>query len=160
MSSRIDERYRLYIAKWDRIGSKLKKTLIFLFALTIFAQLLKLSSIEGLPPNSTLRLEGKAIIDNLGFTEGTVTLKADKVNTNQSLKVLVNGVEKYIFNKQTITFKVNEADIIEINGIECSDKINITVNNVSDNISIPNVGLNYQVNRNLVYLFRVKMQLM
>ncbi len=159
MSSRIDERYRRYMIRWEKIGFRLKKILIALFLLTMFTQFLKFLTIDELPPSSTIKLEGKAIIDNLfGFTEGVITLKADRFNREQPLKILINGVEKYIFDKQSITLVVNESDIIEIDGINSSDKINITVQSVSDNISIPNEGFSYQINRNLVYLFRVKMR--
>lgn len=159
MSSRISERYRYYIFKWEKVGVRLRKVLIALFLLTLFTQFLKFLTIEELPPSSTIKLEGKAIIDNLfGFTEGVVTLKADSCDKELPLKIMVNGVEKYIFDKQSITLVVNDADIIEVDGINNPDKINITVQSVSNNISIPNEGFTYQINRNLVYLFRVKMR--
>ena len=159
MSSRIDERYRSYISKWEKVGFRLKRVLIILFLATVFIQFLKFLTIEELPPSSAIKLEGKAIIDNLfGFTEGVITLKADRYDRELPLKILINGVEKFTFDKQSITFVVNEADIIEVDGINSFDKINITVQSVSDNISIPNEGFSYQINRNLVYLFRVKMR--
>lgn len=160
MSSRIDDKYRLYLTKWENAGNKLKKIMIILFIITIFIQLLLLLNIEGLPPSSTLKMEGKAIIENLfDFKEGEVILRADKIDKNHMVKIIINGVEICPFDKQFITLIVNEADIIEISGINCLDRINISVYSVSDNVSIPKVGLNYQINKNLVYLFRIKMKL-
>lgn len=159
MGSRIDEKYRSYILLWDKIGIKILTALKALFAIMLFIQFLMLLRIDGLPPISALRMEGKAIIENIfDYTEGEIVLKTDKISKGNTLKVLINGTEKYSFDKEVIAFTVKEADIIEICGVDSSDKANITVHNVSENISIPKVGLSYQVNNNLVFLFRIKMK--
>ncbi len=161
MSSKISDKIRLYMITWEYVGIRLKKVMLLLFIITFAAQLLTLFTIEGLPPNTTLKMEGKAIIENLfDDTEGKILLKADKIDENNMPEIILNGVYKSTFNNQLIELTVKEADILEISGVDCTDKINIQIYKVSDNIAIPKIGLNYQINKNLVFLFRVKMRLM
>ncbi|MCK9217558.1 MAG: hypothetical protein M0P77_06530 [Firmicutes bacterium] len=161
MSSKIHNKIHLYMIVWEYIGTKLKKIILFFFIITTLSQYLILFTIEGLPPNTTLKMEGKAIIEDLfDSTEGEIILKADKIDKDNTPEIIINGTSKYTFNSEFIDLKVKESDIVEIDGINCKDKINVFVYRVSDNIVIPKADLNYQINKNLVFLFRVKMKLM
>lgn len=161
MGSKINDKIRLYILAWEYIGTKLKKIIFLFFIFTALSQYLILFSIEGLPPNATLKMEGKAIIEDLfDSTEGEIILKADKIDKDNIPKIIINGINKYTFDSEFIELKVNESDIVEIDGVNCKDKINVFVYKVSDNIVIPKADLNYEINKNLVFLFRVKMKLM
>ncbi len=159
MSSRIDNKSRLFIGKWESVGDKIIKTLKYLFVIALFSQFLSLFTIDGLPPNSTLKMEGKAIIENLfEYTEGEIVLKFEKFNDKDFPKIMINGIERIVVDKELITLKVNDADIIEVDGTSCLDIINISIFSVSDSINIPKANLSYYINKNLVYLFRVKMK--
>lgn len=159
MDSRIKGKWQLRLIKWDRIGSKLKKSLVVLFILTIFIQLLFLLNNDGIPPNNTLVMEGNAIIQNFfDDMEGEIVLAADRTDEISSIVVFINGEEIGCFYSQHLALKVKDKDIIEISGIDYRNNINIRVYSVSDNIINPKVGFNYKVNNNIVSVGKVKMK--
>lgn len=159
MDSRIKDKWQLNLIKWDKIGNKLKKSLIMLFIFTIVVQLLFLFNNEGIPPNNTLVMEGKAIIENpFSKINGEIILATDSTDEISSIIIFINGEKIGCFYDQHITLKVKDKDIIEISGAECKNNNNISIHSVSDNIISPKVGFNYIVNNNMVLVGRVKIK--
>ena len=158
MDSRIKGKWQLSLARWDKIGNKLKKLLLILFTFTVAIQFLFLLNNEGIPPNNALLMEGKSIIENPLSNEGEIVLEADRLDETSSIVIFINGEKISCFNSQYIALKVKDKDIIEISGIDYKNDVNISIHSVSDNIVNPKVGFNYKVNNNIVLVGKVKME--
>ena len=159
MNSRIKSKWQLYMFRWDKIGIILKKYLILLFIITMAAQLLFFLDIEGVPPNTTINMEGEAIIENLfSSMNGEIVLTSDSMDNLSSITVYINGEKIDSFDDKFMSLKVKNRDIIEISGVNYVDELNINISNVSDNIIDPKVGLNYKINNNIVLIGKVRMK--
>ncbi|MGI5998383.1 MAG: hypothetical protein ACOX89_06940, partial [Lutispora sp.] len=64
MSSRLDKKKLQYIQWWESIGKKLRKVLTLLLSLTLFIQSIIALDLDIIPLNSTIKLEGEAIIES------------------------------------------------------------------------------------------------
>lgn len=158
MDSRIKGKWQLYLVKWDKIGDKLKKSLVVLFIFTVAIQFLFLLNNEGIPPNNALVMEGKSIIENPISSEGEIVLEADITDESSSIVVFINGEKISCFNSRYFALKVKNKDVIEISGIDCKNDINISIYSVSDNIINPKVGFNYKINNNIISFGKIKMK--
>ena len=159
MGSRVKNKYMMYIIRWNKIGAPLKKVLIVFFAITFISQILFFLDIRSIPKSIAVNLEGEAIAENLvTSTKGEIKFVIDNVNSLSNIIIYVNGERIENLDRKSISVKVSNKDIIEVSGVNCQDRFNVTIQSVSDNISYPIPSLSFPVNKNKILIGKVKMK--
>ncbi len=112
------------------------------------AELFMNEEIEGTPLKS----------EEFLYKHGELTLKSLGKGNKQDAKILVNGDEKAVFLDDEITIKVRNGDIIEIDGSELSDYIDIIVVSKSDNIKTDCLGQKFRIKSQVKKIIQVKIE--
>lgn len=159
MSSRLDKKKNQYLKLWERLGIRLRKMLLALFFLTVSVQSITAFDISLLPQNTTIELEGKAVIESYHYEpRGHIKIVTQKKEDISFLKIYINGELKKNINKDYIEFDVRNNAIIEVSGIGNKKGIDIVIEEASDNIIVPKEGTTYRIKDNMVALGRVKLK--
>lgn len=159
MSSRLDKKKYLYLMLWDKLGAGIKKVLLFALSFTIIIQSIIIFDIDLLPQNTTMELEGKAVIESYHYeSSGVIKISAENKNDMMLLKVFVNGEQSQSAKDDSIELNIRNNDIIEIKGIGSGKSINVIIEEASDNLVFPKKGTKYRIGYNIVALGRIKLK--
>ena len=128
----------------------------------IFLSILIISQI-GLMNNATRTFftdidsyEGIDINDVSNMTNyGQLKLKLIGIEPNSNIKVLVNGYEKYVFDKEIISIAVKNNSLIEIDGTKMKKPFSVKIINVSSNIASNLKSKKISVSSNIEILARI-----
>jgi len=148
-----------YLEWWDNIGIKLKKALLLLFLITFTIQSIMALNINLLPLNTTLRLEGEAIIESYHYEDrGTIRIIAENLKDISQVKAYINGELVNNSNSNSIDLVVRNNDVIEIDGTQLAENINIIIEDTSENVVSPKKSMRYNIKSNIVIIGRVKLK--
>ncbi len=92
------------------------------------------------------------------YKQGELTFKSLGKGNKQDAKILVNGDEKAAFLEDEITIKVRDGDIIEIDGSESPDYIDILIISKSDNIKTDCLGQKFRIKSQVKKIIQVKIE--
>jgi hypothetical protein len=92
------------------------------------------------------------------YMEGIVVLKLLNQETCPALKVLVNGdeVDRFFENESVITVK--DGDVIEVDGSQVSDSLEVGIKSTSSNISLDSIYREFKVDSSIQKLTRVRIK--
>jgi len=159
MSSRLDKKKLQYIQWWESIGKKLRKVLTLLLSLTLFIQSIIDLDLDIIPLNSTIKLEGEAIIESYHYeSKGVIRLKAENNMDVSKIKIYING--ELIKNEGTeiIDLNVYNDNVIEIDGTGLNKELKIMILDTTENVIFPKAGMMYNIVGNIVTIGRVKLK--
>ncbi len=159
MSSRLDKKKLQYIQWWESIGKKLRKVLTLLLSLTLFIQSIIALDLDIIPLNSTIKLEGEAIIESYHYeSKGVIRLKAENNMDVSKIKIYING--ELIKNEGTeiIDLNVYNDNVIEIDGTGLNKELKIMILDTTENVIFPKAGMMYNIVGNIVTIGRVKLK--
>ncbi|WP_372996409.1 hypothetical protein [Lutispora sp.] len=159
MSSRLDKKKLQYIQWWESIGKKLRKVLTLLLSLTLFIQSIIALDLDIIPLNSTIKLEGEAIIESYHYeSKGVIRLKAENNMDVSKIKIYING--ELIKNEGTeiIDLNVYNDNVIEIDGTGLNKELKIMILDTTENVIFPKTGMMYNIVGNIVTIGRVKLK--
>ena len=159
MCSRLDKKKYSYLLLWDKLGVGIKKVLLLSLSFTIIIQSIITFDVDLLPQNTTMELEGKAVLESYHYeSSGIIKISAENRNDMMLLKVFVNGEQRENTKNDSIELNVRNNDIIEIDGIGSEKYINVIIEQTSENLVFPKKGAKYRIGDNIVALGRVKLK--
>ena len=130
----------------------IEKTLFVLFIL-IFCVLILIQSIRNMSyneifniydtDNDGIPLESEAYL----FNKGLLILQLEDEESNQNIKILVNGNKTTFFYKRTLEVIVKKSDIIEINGVLNDHLTTIQVLNINQNNTLITIDVNDKIKK-------------
>lgn len=144
-------------------GVKLEKILYFSFLAVFFVLIVSQAAMLDGSVRSFLTVESKLLGTAMGveeylYKEGEIELGLENSSIGSSIKVLVNGEQKAVFDKKQIKLKVLDGDVLELDTSEISQKITIRIIKKSENIANDCEGRLYTMNPGIKRLFKVKIK--
>ena len=147
------------MSKYRQISKVLENSLLkfcILSILTLFVvQFFKLDK------EVTVFLEqdmGNKIMETSDEEVGYLIFKRSKGNFND-VEIIINNENKYKFNeKDEITLKIHEEDLIEVNGSMYNDNIDISIIGVTKNIDKPMLNSKLTTRGNIQTFGTVKLK--
>lgn len=115
---------------------------------TIMVEMTMDTGIEGVPLKS----------EEFLYSYGELTLKLIGNCFGQDVKILVNGDEKDSFLNREKTIKVKNGDVIEIDGTEINDYIDVIIVSKSDNIKTNCLGQKFRIKSEVKKIIKVKIE--
>jgi hypothetical protein len=146
-----------------RNGFNPEKALMLSFA-AVFALLVIVQVLLATPSIRTLivedvEFEGTPVnSEEYMYKEGEVVLELVNSESNQDLKVLVNGDETADFSNKLIKLTVREGDVVEIDGTGSIVSSEVAVSWCSNNITGDCIGRKIIVLSDIKSLLKVKME--
>lgn len=92
------------------------------------------------------------------YQYGEITLKLLSKRTNRDVKILVNGDEKAVFLDNETTIRVRDGDIVEVDGSEIPDYIDIEVVSKSNNIKSDCLGQKFRIKSQVKKIIKAKIE--
>jgi hypothetical protein len=84
-----------------------------------------------------------------------LTIKLNQYQSAPRAKILINGQSRYSFSRQTVTFRVNAGDTVEIDTRDCSQPLDFVIDSGSDNLAYPNQGQVLYSNQSIVMVGKI-----
>jgi hypothetical protein len=137
-----------------------EKILFFAFVCVFIA----LVFVQGTLMNPTMRtflvndkdIAGRALGDEeYLYKEGQISIALLESESNQDVKILVNGDEVAAFNENLVTLSVKDGDVIEVDGSLIEGETEVEIISASDNVAGIEVGKKVKVNSNIEEIARV-----
>lgn len=89
------------------------------------------------------------------YNEGEISIALLASESNEDLKLLVNGDEVAVFNQNLITISVKDGDVVEIDASSTDYEAELEIISASENISGVEVGKKIKVQSNIEEITRV-----
>jgi len=91
------------------------------------------------------------------YSEGILNLQVADLEEHHNVKVLVNGDEVARFDKAMLQITVKNGDVIEIDGTDANETVEVVVASGSENISQECLNARVKVTSDVKKLVRVKL---
>lgn len=92
------------------------------------------------------------------YKEGEISIALLESETNENLKLLVNGDEVAAFNENHIKLSVKDGDVIEVDGSLLDHETEVEIISASENIAGNNVGKKIKVNSNIEKVTQISIE--
>jgi len=92
------------------------------------------------------------------YSEGEISIALLASESNEDLKLLVNGDEVAVFNQNLVTISVKDGDVIEIDGSATDQEALLEIISASENLSGVEVGKRIKVNSNIEEITRISVK--
>ena len=104
-------------------------------------------------------LEGKPLgTEEYLYAQGEIVLGLKGKKTDENLKILINGKEIASFQTSNVILTVKDGDVLEVDGSDVPNSVEIEVANTSGNIIPGIIGKRVIVNSEVKKLTRVRMK--
>ncbi len=136
--------------------------ILFRTCIIFFISLISVQIILSIPSvRARLNIMDKSVGIPLGSDEylygrGKVTLALISEESDPQAKILVNGEQVAVFDKVEVPVNVNDGDVIEIDGSECSTSHMIKVQNASSNINNRCINAIANIEQNIKNLVKIQ----
>jgi hypothetical protein len=90
------------------------------------------------------------------YNEGTMEIQLLNEESRPALKILVNGEERASFDSKSVEISVIDGDVVEVDGSEILDGIEIAVSSVSTNMQSDCIGKKFLIEGNVQKIVKVK----
>ena len=150
--------------KDTRIGELTFERVIFFafiaaFTLLVVVQAALISPSVKTFVNESEEFDGTPLgIEEYLYQEGEIRLKLLKGDPDGSVKILLNGDEAAVFNSQTQNLTVKDGDIVEIDGSEAENDVEVAIVGRSDNIVNDSVNKMIRVKSEVKPLAQIRME--
>lgn len=140
-----------------------EKVLFFAFICVFIA----LVFVQGLLMNPSLRtflvrdsdINGRPLAqEEYMYKEGEISIALLESETNENIKLLVNGDEIAAFSENLVTLTVKDGDVIEADGTLLDGETEVEIISATDNISGIEVGKKVKVNSNIEEISRISIK--
>ncbi|OPZ91042.1 MAG: hypothetical protein BWY74_02097 [Firmicutes bacterium ADurb.Bin419] len=140
-----------------------EKVLFFAFVFVFIALLL----VQGALMSPSLRtflvrnngIDGRPLAqEEYLYREGAISVALLESESNENIKLLVNGDEIAVFNQNLITLSVKDGDVIEVDGSLSDSETEVEIISASENISGVEVGKKIKVNSNIEEISRISIK--
>lgn len=132
-------------------------TCIGVFILMLFVQAALTSPSVRTFINGTSTLEGIPLeTEEYLYAEGEIELKLLSNNSNEDLKILLNGEELTAFSQDSIKLTVKNGDVIEIDASNSYENNIVEIASKSENIATDCLGKKLSVNGKIKQLVKLK----
>lgn len=140
-----------------------EKVLFFAFICVFIA----LVFVQGLLMNPSLRtflvrdsdINGRPLAqEEYMYKEGEISIALLESETNENIKLLVNGDEIAAFSENLVTLTVKDGDVIEVDGTLLDGETEVEIISATDNISGIEVGKKVKVNSNIEEISRISIK--
>ena len=144
-------------------GKKLERILITCFAICV----LLLITTQFLMTNPNIRVfltqeenaEGAFFEQSeIIYDKGIVSIELVDSASMESAWVLVNGLKVSNFTQKQVSISVKDGDLVEIDGTQVSDNLEVKISSYSSNAILTIDNSNLAINRNIGVLARVKLK--
>ncbi|PYG87578.1 hypothetical protein LY28_01947 [Ruminiclostridium sufflavum DSM 19573] len=138
------------------------ENLLFGICILSFLLLVAIQIVLGVPSvRETFKLTDKSLgvpldKDDYLYKQGQITLKMIGTEADPTVQILVNGDTVAMFENLIMNVKVNEGDVIEIDGSHCLTGHMVKVDAVSQNINSKCAGTVAKVESNIQKLVKIK----
>ena len=92
------------------------------------------------------------------YKEGSLALELVNCESDNNLKVLVNGEEAAVFYSNQLNLAVKDGDVVEVDGSSASEECEVRIISGSENIATECTGCSVTVNSDIKKLIKVKMK--
>ena len=92
------------------------------------------------------------------YKEGEISIALLASESNEDLKLLVNGEEVAVFNQNLVTIPVKDGDVVEVDASSTDQEAVLEIISASENISGVEVGKRIKVNSNIEEITRISIK--
>ena len=92
------------------------------------------------------------------YEEGEISIALLASESNEEIKLLVNGDEFAVFNENLITIPVKDGDVIEVDASSIDHEAELEIISASENIAGVEVGKKIKVHSNIEEITRISIK--